>query len=219
MNRLLFEKTGDAVYLSHLDLMRVFQRAFKRADILIWHSQGFSPRAYVSIALPLSVGVESRCEILDFDIEDGSADLTLLPEKLNRTMPAGIRVLKAYESGRKFKELTFLQTRVVLEYDKGLPENAEEAIRSLFEKEQILVMKHSKNGEKEVDIKPAIQKLEIRPLSSQELLLDCVVSAQNPGLNPQLLVQAITRYLPDCGPDFARISREEIFDSQMQIFR
>lgn len=43
MNRLLFEKRGDAVYLSHLDLMRVFQRAFKRADILIWHSQGFSP--------------------------------------------------------------------------------------------------------------------------------------------------------------------------------
>ena len=44
MNRLLFEKTGDAVYLSHLDLMRVFQRAFKRADIMIWHSQGFSAR-------------------------------------------------------------------------------------------------------------------------------------------------------------------------------
>ena len=59
MNRLLFEKTGDAVYLSHLDLMRVFQRAFKRADIMIWHSQGFSPRAYVSIALPLSVGASS----------------------------------------------------------------------------------------------------------------------------------------------------------------
>ena len=55
MNRLLFEKTGDAVYLSHLDLMRIFQRAFRRADILIWPSQGFSPRAYVSIALPLSV--------------------------------------------------------------------------------------------------------------------------------------------------------------------
>ena len=63
MNRLLFEKAGDAVYLSHLDLMRVFQRAFRRADIMIWHSQGFSPRAYVSIALPLPVGSESCCEI------------------------------------------------------------------------------------------------------------------------------------------------------------
>ena len=108
MNRLLFEKTGDAVYLSHLDLMRIFQRAFRRADILIWHSQGFSPRAYVSIALPLSVGVESRCEILDFEIEDGSADLAKLPELLNRTMPAGIRVLRAYESAVKVKHLTYL---------------------------------------------------------------------------------------------------------------
>ena len=60
------------LYLSHLDLMRVFQRAFKRADIMIWHSQGFSPRAYVSIALPLPVGSESVCEILDFEIQDGS---------------------------------------------------------------------------------------------------------------------------------------------------
>ena len=128
-------------------------------------------------------------------------------------------MLKAYESGKKFKELTYLQTRVVLEYDKGLPENAEEAIRALFEKEQILVMKHSKNGEKEVDIKPAIQKLEVSPISTQELQLDCIASAQNPGLNPQLLVQAISRYLPDDIPDFSRISRVEIFDSQMEVFQ
>ena len=97
MNRLLFEKTGDAVYISHLDLMRIFQRAFKRADIMIWHSQGFSPRAYVSIALPLPVGSESCCEILDFEIQDGSVDLEKLPALLNRTMPAGIRVLRGQD--------------------------------------------------------------------------------------------------------------------------
>ena len=96
MNRLLFEKTGEAVYISHLDLMRIFQRAFRRADIMIWHSQGFSPRAYVSIAMPLSVGASSRCEILDFEVEDGSVDLRTLPQKLNRTLPrarfAGLRI-------------------------------------------------------------------------------------------------------------------------------
>ena len=124
MNRLLFEKTGDAVYLSHLDLMRIFQRAFRRADILIWHSQGFSPRAYVSIALPLSVGVESRCEILDFEIEDGSADLAKLPELLNR-------VLRAYESAVKVKHLTYLQSEVTLEYDGGVPDGAETALAAL----------------------------------------------------------------------------------------
>ena len=128
MNRLLFEKTGDAVYLSHLDLMRVFQRAFKRADIMIWHSQGFSPRAYVSIALPLPVGSESVCEILDFEIQDGSVDLAKLPALLNRTMPAGIRVLEAYESAVKIKHLTRLRAQITLEYDRGVPEQAERTI-------------------------------------------------------------------------------------------
>ena len=72
MPRMLFEKTGDSVWISHLDLMRVFQRAFRRAGLLLKHSQGFTPRAIVSIALPLSVGMESQCELLDFELEDGS---------------------------------------------------------------------------------------------------------------------------------------------------
>ena len=126
MNRLLFEKTGDAVWLSHLDLMRVFQRAFKRADIMIWHTQGFSPRAYVSIALPLSVGVESGCEILDFEIQDGSVDLQRLPELLNRTLPVGIRVLRAYESAVKIRHLVRLRAQITLEYDAGVPQTAQQ---------------------------------------------------------------------------------------------
>ena len=69
MPRALFEKTGNAVWMSHLDLMRLLQRAFKRADLHLKHTQGFNPRPSVSIALPLSVGVESVCELLDFDLD------------------------------------------------------------------------------------------------------------------------------------------------------
>lgn len=84
MPRLLFEKTGNAVWISHLDLMRVFQRAFRRGGILIRHSQGFTPRAHVSIALPLPVGVESVCELLDFDLAEGvSIPLEEIPARLN----------------------------------------------------------------------------------------------------------------------------------------
>ena len=68
MPRLLFEKVGRSVWISHLDLMRLFQRAFKRAGLKLKHTQGFNPRPSVSIALPLSVGVESECELLDFDL-------------------------------------------------------------------------------------------------------------------------------------------------------
>ena len=197
MNRLLFEKTGDAVYLSHLDLMRVFQRAFKRADIMIWHSQGFSPRAYVSIALPLPVGSESVCEILDFEIQDGSVDLTKLPTLLNRTMPAGIR-----------------------EYDRGIPGQAQQAIAKLFADGPVLVKKRTKSGDKtELDLKPMIFSLSMREASAQELELTVLVSAQNPSCNLQLLVNAIEHYLPEQKPDFARTRRLEIYDEQGNLFR
>lgn len=220
MNRLLFEKTDDAVYLSHLDLMRVFQRAFKRADIMIWHSQGFSPRAYVSIALPLPVGSESVCEILDFEIQDGSVDLAKLPALLNRTMPAGIRVLEAYESTVKIKHLTRLRAQITLEYDRGVPEQAERTITELFSGGPVLVKKRTKSGgEAELDLTPMIFGLFMRKASAQELELTVLVSAQNPSCNPQLLVNAIERYLPEQKPDFARIKRLEIYDEQGNPFR
>ena len=219
MNRLLFEKTGDAVYLSHLDLMRVFQRAFKRADIMIWHSQGFSPRAYVSIALPLPVGSESVCEILDFEIQDGSVDLTKLPTLLNRTMPAGIRVLEAYESAVKIKHLTRLRAQITLEYDRGIPGQAQQAIAKLFADGPVLVKKRTKSGdETELDLKPMIFSLSMRDVSAQELDLTVLVSAQNPSCNPQLLVNAIEHYLPEQKPDFARTRRLEIYDEQGNLF-
>lgn len=220
MNRLLFEKTGDAVWLSHLDLMRVFQRAFKRADIMIWHSQGFSPRAYVSIALPLPVGSESGCEILDFEIQDGSVDLAKLPALLNRTMPAGIRVLEAYESTIKIKHLTRLRAQITLEYDRGIPEQAGRAIAELFSGGPVLVKKRTKSGgEAELDLKPMIFALSLREASAQELELTALVSAQNPSCNPQLLVNAIETHLPEQKPDFARIKRLEIYDEQGNPFR
>lgn len=219
MNRLLFEKTGEAVYISHLDLMRIFQRAFRRADIMIWHSQGFSPRAYVSIAMPLSVGASSRCEILDFEVEDGSVDLRTLPQKLNRTLPAGVRVLQAYESDRKIKHLKYLRAAVRLEYDGGVPDGAQAAIAALFSEEHVLVHKRTKRGETDLDIRPLIEALELCRVSAQELELRCTVTALDPALNPQLLVTAIETHLPRYAPDFSTVHREEVLDADGNVFR
>ena len=72
-DRLLFAKTGRARYISHLDLMRTFQRAFARAGIPIKHTEGFHPHPFVSIALPLSVGYSSECEILEFGLLEGTS--------------------------------------------------------------------------------------------------------------------------------------------------
>ena len=128
MPRLLFEKKGNAVWISHLDLMRLFQRAFKRAGLPLKHSQGYSPRPYVSVILPLSVGVESVCELLDFDLEGESVSNDQITERLNYALTEGVRVLDVYEEGAKIKQLALLDCAVTLEYDRGVPEGAVEAI-------------------------------------------------------------------------------------------
>ena len=125
MPRLLFEKTGNAVWMSHLDLMRLMQRAFKRADLPLKHTQGFNPRPSVSIALPLSVGVESKCELLDFDLDGQSLSGEEMKQRLNAALVDGVKVLDVYTDGRKIRDLALLDCVLELEYDAGIPENGE----------------------------------------------------------------------------------------------
>ena len=105
--RIQFVKTGRARYISHLDLMRTFQRAFLRAGIPIRHTEGFNPHAYVSIALPLSVGFSSQCEILEFGLPEGT-DLSEVPRRLTQALPEGVTVTRCYEGGRPIRELCWV---------------------------------------------------------------------------------------------------------------
>ena len=221
MPRLLFEKMGNAVWISHLDLMRVFQRAFRRAGIAIYHSQGYSPRAHVSMALPLPVGTESQCELLDFAFAEGAQlPLESLPAQLNAVLPAGIRVLSAWEGGKKLKELTYLDASLTLQYDHGLPAGAGEKILAFFQSGQpVIVPKRTKTGQAQLDIQPMIQAVSILGCRETTLQLQCRVCAQNPSLNPMLLPEALRLHRPELAPDFAKARRLEILDSSGAQFR
>lgn len=218
MNRLLFEKTGNAVYISHLDLMRVFQRAFRRAGYLLHHTGGFNQHAYVSLALPLSVGTESRCEILDFALDEPFEN-DVLREKLNAALPEGIHVLEVYESAKKLKELSRLHAEIFLEYDAGIPAGAEEAIEALFACPELPVEKRTKRGMAEIDILPMIFSLAVSRADDNTLALNAAVAAQNPSLNPMQLAAAVSRYLPQLAPDFARCRRLEVLTAEGTPFR
>ncbi len=218
MPRALFQKTGNAVWISHLDLMRLFQRAFKRAGLPLTHTQGFNPRPSVSIALPLSVGVESHCELLDFELEKPCGCQKIL-ELLNDHLVAGVRVLSVYDDGAKLKDLTLLDCTVSLEYDQGIPDGAQEAIASLFSREALLVEKKSKNGFTEQNIIPMIRSIAVRRADGQTLCLDGRICCQNPTLNPMQLAAAISKYLPEMQPDFVSCCRKEIYDAQENIYR
>lgn len=219
MARALFEKTGNAIYISHLDLMRLFQRSFKRAGLALTHTKGFNPRPSVSIALPLSLGVESHCELLDFDLEGDRVSCAEIRERLNQTLTEGIRILDVYETGAKIKELAYLACEVTMEYDSGIGENAENQIKELFTSPEVFVEKKSKNGITEQNIAPMVQTISVERIREQELKLRALICCQNPALNPALLVAAISKYLPELTPDFSRICRTEIYNIKKEIFR
>ena len=219
MPRALFEKTGQAVWMSHLDLMRLFQRAFKRAGLLLTHTQGFNPRPSVSIALPLSVGVESRCELLDFDLEGSPISCEEIKFRLNNALVAGVKVLDVYENGEKIKNLALLDCIVTLEYDDGIPEGAVEAIVSLFTRDSLIVEKRGKNGISEQDIIPMIRKIAVLRQDDHCIRLNGRICCQNPTLNPVQISAAIAKYLPQYAPDFVSSCRAEIYTPEGTVFR
>ena len=218
MPRLLFEKTGNAIWISHLDLMRVFQRSFKRAGLPLTHSRGFNPRPSVSIALPLSVGVESTCELLDFDLDGYEVSCEEMRDRLNQTLVSGVKVLEVYEEARKLKHLAYLDCVVTLEYDNGAP-NAD-AIAELFRRETLFVEKKTKsNGIQDQDILPMIRSMKVEQTDPQTLTISARVCCQNPTLNPMQMVAAIERHAPELKPDFAKCRRVEVYDTEDKIFR
>ena len=219
MPRALFQKTGRAIYISHLDLMRVFQRAFKRAGLPLTHTQGFNPRPSVSIALPLSVGVESGCELLDFDLEGEKVPCDEIRDRLNAALVEGVRVLEVYEEAAKIKHLAFLDCVVTLEYDNGVPGDAVSRIQTLFSQPEVLVEKRSKNGVKDENIIPMIRSLSVSETDENTLELTARVCCQNPTLNPNQLTAAIEKFLPELAPDFSSCRRVEIYDTEEKIFR
>ena len=215
--RLRFSKTGRAIYISHLDLMVTMQRAFSRAGYSLKYSEGYNPHPLISIALPLSVGASSRCELMDFRLNE-DADLSELPARLSAVMPEGITVEAAYVPERKCAEIKWLQIEGRFEYDERDCAEMAEELRSFFSAESIVITRKTKRGEGESDIRPAIRSL-VFAAENGVVKLDAVVSAQEPTLNPELMAEALRQLCPALAPDFAQFTRIETFDRDMKRFR
>ena len=215
--RLVFAKEGRAVYISHLDLMRTMQRAFTRAGLKLKYSEGFNPHAVISIALPLSVGVSSVCELMIFSMED-EMELSELPERLNSALPEGIRVLSVYECERKVKEIKWLKVSGDLKYDGKKIPDAEE-VKLFFERDSIPAVRRTKRGESEEDLAPHIRDTEVYAAGENSLRMTALVSAQEPSVSPALLMSALERNRPELGPVHSAFSRVEMLDEDLNVFR
>lgn len=215
--RMRFSKTGRAIYISHLDLMATMQRAFSRAGSRLQYSEGFNPRPQISIALPLSVGTASRCEIMDFRLLE-EVDITLLTARLNATMPEGITVLEIYEPTRKNAELKWLAVEGLFEYDERSVDIMQKQLAAFFARPSIVIEKKTKRGFGEVDIRPAIREIAFTA-GEDGVHVSAVLSAQDPTLNPDLLPAALRALAPEIAPDFAKFTRVETYDAKMMVFR
>lgn len=215
--RLRFSKTGRAIYISHLDLMHTMQRAFSRAGYALKYSEGFNPHPQISIALPLSVGTASRCEIMDFKLKE-DPDLTELPRKLTSALPEGIEVLEVYEPERKTAQLKWLAVEGVMEYDERSPLETADALSAFYARETVVITKKTKRGVGETDIRPGIREIAFAP-GEKSVSVKAVISAQEPTINPELLAEALRQLAPEFAPDFARFTRIETYDADGKVFR
>ena len=232
--RLRFEKTGRAVYISHLDLMATMQRAFSRAGLELKYSEGFNPHPLISILLPLSVGTGSVCELMDFRLrETESLQMTpellqSLPARLTAALPEGIRVLEVYPAERKSAQLKWLDVEGRLEYDRGAPKP--EVLTAFFRQPELVIEKKTKRGMGQTDIRPAIARIScaaetLRGAGPAEegdpevILLRARISAQEPTLNPDHLISALRQLRPELAPDFGEFTRQETYDTEGKLYR
>lgn len=175
--RIKFAKYGVMKFIGHLDVMRFFQKAIRRADIDIKYSEGFSPHQIMSFAAPLGVGIESVGEYLDIEVNSVTSvqemketlgktmvegmsvlDVTLLPDSVKNAMAsvaaaAYLVVYKAENEGCPIDDIKRKQ-------DKGCPvSNIENKLTTFYAQESIMVTKTTKKSVLEMDIKPGIWEL------------------------------------------------------------
>ena len=217
--RIKFSKTGSLMYISHLDLARTMQRIMVRSGVDIWYSEGFNPQPRIFFALPLPVGVESECELMDIKINHPMG-FDEIKERIQRNFPDEMKVLDVYAPEVKFKNIVYADYTIKL-YSPQIDDTTFEKINELFSKECIIT-KRSKSGEKEVDICSFIKSIEAKHVDDH-VEINAIVNAGNESnLNPELIVDAIRKHLDvmtiNDVTECVTIMRNRMLDEELKSF-
>ena len=217
--RLRFSKTGQAKYISHLDTNRVFSRAFARAKINLWYTQGFNPRPYMSFSLPLSLGVESYCENVDIRIIDDLTDEEI-KNRVNDALPLGIRIVDVYDDFMDCHDIVYSDYVYKFEFNDN--ELALEKIKTVLESDAIMAQKKAKQGKrrvlKETDIKQFIVKYNISIRDDNIVLNIRLLAGPDKNLNPTLLFDTIIRLI-DMDYEWKSIGRINLLTKDFKEYK
>lgn len=211
--RIKFIKHGPVKFIGHLDIMRYFQKAIRRAEIDIKYSEGFSPHQVMSFAAPLGVGLTSNGEYMDIEV-NSMTDTKTMMDQLNAVMVEGISVTDCHVLDERAKNAMSLVAAAdyTLTFREGKePADLEGFFQGLSEfmkQSEILITKKTKRGEKEVDIKTGIYELSV----DGERIFMKVSSGSADNLKPELVMEAYYQFLGLTLPEFAfHIQREEVY--------
>lgn len=217
--RLRFCKQGRLKYISHLDINRAMARAFSRAEIPLWYTEGFNPHPYMSFSLPLSLGVESLCESVDIRlIEEMPNDE--IKKRMNAVLPENLKIIDVYDDFRDCNEIAY--SDYVFKFAFSGNDCAFAKIKSVLDSEQILALKKGKKGKKrifkETDIKTFIEKYNISIRDDLIILNIRLFAGPEKNLNPSLLFDTIIRLI-DMDFEWKSISRISLLDKNYKEFR
>ncbi|MFT4006055.1 MAG: TIGR03936 family radical SAM-associated protein, partial [Lacrimispora sp.] len=208
-----FTKHGPVKFIGHLDIMRYFQKAMRRAGIDIKYSEGFNPHQIMSFAAPLGVGLTSNGEYMDIEV-NSMESCQVLMDQLNETMVDGISVTECHILDDRAKNAMSLVAAAdyTLWFRDGKQPGDEEGFFKNFlvfaDQEHIFITKKTKKSEREVDLKASIYELRVK--DGTIFLKVSAGSADN--LKPELVMEAYDQWRGQSSPDFAfQVQREEVY--------
>lgn len=201
--RAKFKRGEEVKFISHLDLMKVFERAIRRARLPIAYSQGFNPHPGMVFGLPLSVGVTSDSEYGDFEITDDQLSTNEFMDRLNAQLPLGLEVLaaKKKESKQNIMATIAASEYVVIVGTKSecTAKGLKLSINRFLSQNEIMVEKKTKSGVKNTNIKEMIFDLdfELQPCGDFNIIrFTMLVSAgSKANLKPDLLIESLFNYI------------------------
>ena len=216
--RMSFEKTGMAKFISHLDTVRLITRSMKRANVPIWFTEGFNPHAFLTFAMPLSLGFESLCETVDFRLME-EVDLEELATRLNNALPVDVTVKEIYVYETSPNDIRWAEYKIIF----NNPDNKLlETVENILSSNEIIVEKKAKQGRKkvakEVNIKEHIKSFELTEENGKLILHTVLSSGTSININPMLLIGALVK---DTGTDEQDVDiiKIESYTENMEVFR
>ena len=189
--RATFKKTGRAKYISHLDLNRCMLRIFRRSKLPVWYTEGFNPHPYYSFALALSLGFESDCEIMDFNITDDNMPLSVIKDRLNEVMPEGMGIVDIAPQKNKITVIAKAEYEFDLKADDV--QGVYDAVEKLLAADEILIEKKTKKGIKTVDLKPDTEMVSLEKAEGAVHMAMRLPAGTKTNYNPTLFVEALRK--------------------------